>query len=419
MRRLESLAAGAGGHGGRAVRAVGHHGEPARAPAPRAPRHRGALRRPCARVPPRERRGRRERRRAAPAAPRRQTARSTPTTCSDALAGQAHHLPTISALAIENTAMAASGRPWRPDELAAVARRGTRPAALRCTATVHASGTRRSRSTSHPASSSAGLDTVMFCLSKGLGAPVGSLLCGTDDAIGRGARRPGAARRPDAPGGRDRGGRASWRSRPWSSGSPTTTRALGSSPSTSRRCSPAASTPTVVETNIVCARAEALPASLLDDLAAHGVLAGTIDPHTVRFIVHKDVDDEGIDRRVRRARRARRVAPVDCDDGARRRRSRARAGGVRPPRRRRDRGGRDARPLGVGGLCGVAPHRRAGRQGHDGPRRRPRRARRAARRRDRPGGGGARLRRPRASRLPRRRGARHPGAAPGDRARRA
>ena len=31
-------------------------------------------------------------------------------------------------------------------------------------------------------------DTVMFCLSKGLGAPVGSMLVGTAEAIDRGAR---------------------------------------------------------------------------------------------------------------------------------------------------------------------------------------------------------------------------------------
>jgi len=51
-----------------------------------------------------------------------------------------------------------------------------------------------------------------------------------------------------------------------------------------------------VETNIVCARRAALPPSMVDDLAAHGVLCGTIDPHTVRFVTHKDVDDDDLRR---------------------------------------------------------------------------------------------------------------------------
>ena len=81
-------------------------------------------------------------------------------------------------------------------------------------------------------------DTVMFCVSKGLGAPVGSLLCGP-----RGDRRgpgpPPAPRRRYAPGRDHRGGRRSWPSRAMSTGSPTTTRrarrlARSRSPSGSR-----------------------------------------------------------------------------------------------------------------------------------------------------------------------------------------
>jgi threonine aldolase len=53
--------------------------------------------------------------------------------------------------------------------------------------------------------------------------------------------------------------------------------------------------PDAVATNIVCAPAAAFPNTLLDALAADGVLAGTIDVDTVRFVTHKDVDDAGID----------------------------------------------------------------------------------------------------------------------------
>jgi threonine aldolase len=45
----------------------------------------------------------------------------------------------------------------------------------------------------------------------------------------------------------------------------------------------------------VCAAASAVPPDLHDALAAEGVLAGTVDPDTVRFVTHKDVDDAGLD----------------------------------------------------------------------------------------------------------------------------
>jgi threonine aldolase len=53
-----------------------------------------------------------------------------------------------------------------------------------------------------------------------------------------------------------------------------------------------------VETNIVCASAAALPDHLLPALTARGVLAGTIDPDTVRFVTHHDVDDADVERAV-------------------------------------------------------------------------------------------------------------------------
>ena len=66
-------------------------------------------------------------------------------------------------------------RRWPPSAAA--------PRPRRCTATAPASGTRRSRSGSRRRSSCAGATTVMFCVSKGLGAPVGSVLCGPADVI--------------------------------------------------------------------------------------------------------------------------------------------------------------------------------------------------------------------------------------------
>ena len=55
-------------------------------------------------------------------------------------------------------------------------------------------------------------------------------------------------------------------------------------------------------TNIVCARRERAarrPSS--HGSRAAGVLAGTIDPDTVRFVTHKDVDDDDLDHAIARA----------------------------------------------------------------------------------------------------------------------
>ena len=137
-----------------------------------------------------------ERGRAAP------PARPTPTACCTAdddrrapRRGRSTTCPPISALCIENTHMPARGRPWRAAELDAVDRRVARAHGL----AVHCDGARiwnaadRARRVAGRRSS-AGADTVMFCLSKGLGAPVGSLLCGHARRDRPGARAPGPAR---------------------------------------------------------------------------------------------------------------------------------------------------------------------------------------------------------------------------------
>ena len=67
----------------------------------------------------------------------------------------------------------------------------------RCTATARASSTRRSRSARRCTRSPPRTDTVMFCLSKGLGAPVGSLLCGRTAVIDEARAQRAAPRRRD------------------------------------------------------------------------------------------------------------------------------------------------------------------------------------------------------------------------------
>ena len=63
-------------------------------------------------------------------------------------------------------------------------------------------------------------------------------------------------------------------------------------------CFPRALDPGTVETNIVCADNAALPADFVEQLDARGVRVGLIDAQTVRFVTHKDVDDEGIERAI-------------------------------------------------------------------------------------------------------------------------
>jgi threonine aldolase len=212
------------------------------------------------------------------------------------IASQAHHLPEISALALENTHMPASGRPWRTEELDAAV-----GSARRHGLAVHCDGARIWNASIAlgvpPGVLASGTDTVMFCLSKGLSAPVGSLLCGDADAI--------AAARGD----RSRLGGGMRQAGVIAAAGivalETMVERLAEDHERARRLAgvladrfPGSVEPAQVETNIVCACASALPAHWMAFLAARGVLAGTIDVDTARFVTHKDVDDVDLDRAV-------------------------------------------------------------------------------------------------------------------------
>lgn len=217
-----------------------------------------------------------------------------PADVTDALAAQHHHLPEVSALAVENTHMPASGRPWRRGELDAVL--GVARAGALAT---HCDGARIWNASIAlgvaPRDLAAGFDTVMFCLSKGLAAPVGSLLCGSSDTIAL-AR----ADRSRLGGGMRQAGVIA------AAGIvalETMVERLHDDHVRARRIAellaerfPGSVDPAAIETNIVCASAAALPHGVVEELAARGVRAGTIDPATVRFVTHKDVDDAGIAR---------------------------------------------------------------------------------------------------------------------------
>src|SRR4029453_4598417 len=137
--------------------------------------------------------------------------------------------PAPSVVCVEDTHLGSGGRPWPLDRLEAVAGVGV---------PVHLDGARLFNAAvatgTTVAARAAGATTVTSCLSKGLAAPVGSLLAGPADLIDRarlerkrlgGGMRPGgilAAAGPVPPGW--------WRWTPWSTGWPTTTAGPGAWP---------------------------------------------------------------------------------------------------------------------------------------------------------------------------------------------
>jgi threonine aldolase len=209
---------------------------------------------------------------------------------------QAHHLPPISLVAIENTHMPACGRPWRVEEIADVAdvaehhglalycdgaRIWNAAIALGCT----------------PADLAARADAVMFCLSKGLAAPAGSLLCGPADVIARARVERGRL------GGRMR--QVGVLAAAGIVALEQMVERLADDHARARHLAealalrfPGSVDPAAVETNIVCAPLERLPDKIVDRLAERGVRCGTIDARTGRFVTHKDIDDDDLDRAI-------------------------------------------------------------------------------------------------------------------------
>ncbi|HEY3096754.1 MAG TPA: threonine aldolase family protein [Acidimicrobiia bacterium] len=205
-----------------------------------------------------------------------------------------HHAPAVSLIAIENTHMASCGRPWRAAEVRAVS-----AVAERHDVPLFCDGARiwnASVALGVPARDLvAPAAAVMFCVSKGLGAPVGSILCGARDAISAARehrQRLGGAMR-----------QAGVIAAAGLVALDTMIERLADDHRRARRLAegvaerwPGSVDPDAVETNLVCARADRLPDDLLHRLDTEGIRAGTIDTRTVRFATHKDVDDADLER---------------------------------------------------------------------------------------------------------------------------
>ena len=137
----------------------------------------------------------------------------------------------------------------------------------------------------------------MCCLSKGLCAPVGSLLAGGDDVIaearlarkrlGGGMRQAGVLAAPGLVALREMVDRLP----------EDHARAARLAEAVAERWPACGLDPAAVRTNIVTFSHDATD-KLLAHLEGNGVLADAIAPGIMRFVTHRDVDDAGVGRAV-------------------------------------------------------------------------------------------------------------------------
>ncbi len=209
-----------------------------------------------------------------------------------------HHWLPVSAVCIENTHMPAGGVSWTLEGVASVAAVGL---------PMHLDGARLFNASVatgiSPTAYAAHATTVMCCLSKGLGAPVGSMLA-ADNALIEQARverkRLGGSMRQAgviAAAGLialDQVDRLADDHR----------RARLLAEAVADRWPQSGPDPSSVQTNCVLFRHDDTRA-LVGHLANEGIKAGTIAPRIVRLMTHLDVDDDGVEQ----ARKALASAP--------------------------------------------------------------------------------------------------------------
>ena len=211
---------------------------------------------------------------------------------AESVAAVDYHQPVVGAICVENTHMPANGAAWTLDRLDAV--RAAAPSAP-----VHMDGARLFHAEVATGISAADYadraTTVMCCLSKGLCAPVGSLLAGPADVmkharverqrLGGGMRQAGVIAAAGLVALRGMVERLAEDHE----------RARRLAEAVADRFPDGGCDPSAITTNIVTFRVTD-PASLLAHLAGEGVVAGTIAPGVMRFVTHHDVDDDGVAR---------------------------------------------------------------------------------------------------------------------------
>ena len=209
------------------------------------------------------------------------------------------HRPGTSLLCLENTHNSKGGTAIAPADLAAAAER-----AREHDLAVHLDGARLFNAATALGVDASDLvdpvDTVMFCLSKGLGAPVGSMLAGPSEFIeaakrtrklfGGGMRQAGMIAAPglEALANRDRLAEDHENARKLADGLAGVEELTVHDP----------------ETNIVLVDTPMPAAALVDALEAEGVRAAEFGTHQVRFCTHWDVDGADVETAVAAAERA-------------------------------------------------------------------------------------------------------------------
>ena len=216
-----------------------------------------------------------------------------------AIRSGSEHNPRTAVVAIENTHNAAGGSVFPIDEARAISK-----VAHEQGAAVHLDGARlfnAQAATGTPAAEwAACADTLTFCFSKGLGAPIGSMMCSTTEHVaearrlrkrlGGGMRQVGviaAAARVALETGIDRLAEDHARARKLAE-------ALA-------EIHPQAVDPGSVETNMIYLDLAPLgrqAAEVAADLLGEGILALGPPGTSMRLVTHRDVDDAGLHRAI-------------------------------------------------------------------------------------------------------------------------
>jgi len=207
-----------------------------------------------------------------------------------AIEAEQHHWLPVSAVCIENTHMPSGGVPWSIDALRSITALGL---------PVHMDGARLFNASvatgTAPSDYGRLATTVMSCLSKGLAAPVGSLLAGPTDLIDAARverkRLGGAMRQAGVIAAAGIVALECMVDRL----ADDHTRARVIADAVAERWPSCGLDPTCVRTNCVVFE-HADTKALLGHLASNEIRAGPIAPNTVRFMTHVDVDDADVER---------------------------------------------------------------------------------------------------------------------------
>jgi threonine aldolase len=222
-----------------------------------------------------------------------------PEDVEEAVAGAGYHLPRVRLLVWENPLTATGGTVIPLETM-----RATTATARRLDVPVHLDGARIFNAAlalgAEPEAIAEEADTVMFCFSKGLGAPIGSVLCGEqkviDEARFRRKRLGGGMRQVGV---LAAAARIALRDRGHLERDHRLAKRLGRA--LAERY-PACVNVEQIQTNMVIVDTAGVPfveAALVSALARAGVLVGDMAPGVLRFATHQDVDDQDVDRILR------------------------------------------------------------------------------------------------------------------------